>query len=110
MNLALSSNHNGVYDAYTFPASQQYKDMGQKAKNERKIYSGMTYHTGSGKYWLDFSSSCPFNECSGDLIKVYDASHVGIFILRIQLSEVICTSSLLFALAPQAYPEHQLFQ
>jgi hypothetical protein len=79
LDLQQSADHKGDYMAYSFPASQQYKDMGQKAKNERKVYSsgvkyGMSGSLPNSLHWLEFTSGCPFSECSGDLIMVHENS------------------------------------
>lgn len=36
LDVQLSSNHDGSYHSYTIPASQQYREMGQKAAGERR--------------------------------------------------------------------------
>ncbi|MBL4669489.1 MAG: hypothetical protein JKY30_09545 [Flavobacteriales bacterium] len=83
LNLLASANHDGDYTKYTFPASMEYKNVSQKAKNERKILDGVTGAVSInkvieiGKAFLSFSAVPPASVCSamsnfvgGDLIKL----------------------------------------
>jgi hypothetical protein len=86
LNLLASNNHDGDYTKYTFPASMEYENVSQKAKNERKIVIGTgTTSTDvtiekiveNGKAYLSFSATPPTSVCAamanfvgGDLIKI----------------------------------------
>lgn len=45
-SLAFSSNHEGIYTGYTFPAFREHPALGQKAKNERAVLSSSTTSAG----------------------------------------------------------------
>lgn len=80
----LASAHNGVYTNYTFPASLQYDNLSQMAKNEKKLVksgssgANMSKLVISGQTWLSFSATSAGgsvcgamgNFVSGDLVKL----------------------------------------
>lgn len=85
-NLALqqSPNHNGEYLTYTFPASQQHKEMSQRAMNERATIGGssLTITANSSNCTLTFSGSgvCDaLNKLTpGDLVLIGGSTyHIG---------------------------------
>jgi len=89
LNLLASANHDGDYTKYTFPASMEYENVSQKAKNERKLVStttnvGINQVEIDNKLYLSFSAlTAGANVCSamsnfvgGDLIKL---SSGGVF-------------------------------
>lgn len=91
-NLQQSSNHDGSYLAYEIPATSAYKEMGQKAANERRKLTSnspaftMTLINITSDYYLEFASASgsvcnAMNTFSrGDLIKIDGTSStVGFF-------------------------------
>lgn len=99
LSLEQSPGHNGKYHNYIIPASQQYREMGQKAFNERRILKPTVpleviangashkeiaiekYHDGS-QHQLWLYSSSPITLCNtssklfvGDLIEVKDGNN-----------------------------------
>jgi hypothetical protein len=95
LDLQQSSNHSGKYYAYKFPATGQYKNIGQKSANEtavavassnvmiRKQYDGTNYS-------LFFSAAAGYSVCDamnkfypGDMIRITKKSSpttsLGIF-------------------------------
>ncbi len=96
LNLQLSSKHNGSYTNYNVPASQQYSSMGQRAKNERFIFSATkrVADTSPPLHWLELSgTNCNYTAitnklCPGDLIKVDYASPYGYDIFHVSDSIV----------------------
>lgn len=82
LNLLASNNHNGDYTKYSFPASMEYENVSQIAKNERKTVNSngtitIDVITESGKEYLSFSAVPPATVCGamsnfvgGDLIKI----------------------------------------
>lgn len=95
LNLLASNNHDGSYTKYSFPASLEYENMSQKAKNERKVVSSSSVSIKkiieSGKEYLLFSaltdtaqnppSVCNLmaNFIGGDLVKLSSGGvyHIG---------------------------------
>jgi len=69
LNLQQSSKHEGTYMTYTFPASSEYKSMGQKARNERYVAWSNSNVTitkdinGSNEHSLIFTTAPGFGMC-----------------------------------------------
>lgn len=82
LDLIASTNHDGTYTNYTFPASLEYENVSQKAKNERKLITSTSSVSidkivEGGKAYLSFSAVPPAQVCDamsnfvgGDLIKI----------------------------------------
>ncbi|MES2140752.1 MAG: hypothetical protein V4511_13670 [Bacteroidota bacterium] len=85
LDLQQSTDHNGTYLSYSIPAAKEYKEMGQKAANERMVLDfgevpwtsvSCTTSTASGIYTMKFAAS-PGTVCNamnalnrGDLILI----------------------------------------
>ncbi|MES2286130.1 MAG: hypothetical protein V4547_10610 [Bacteroidota bacterium] len=82
LDLQQSANHNGNYLSYSIPAAKEYKEMGQKAANERMIITTISpivckIEEASGNYTMKFTASSGYSVCNamnsinaGDLILV----------------------------------------
>lgn len=88
LNLQQSANHSGKYYNYTFPASIEYKAMGQKAKNERMIVKSdaaavkIEKIKNGSNYYLKFTPAPGHSVCNamgnffgGDLVRVIQKSN-----------------------------------
>lgn len=104
-NLTLPGNnapHKGVYNSYSFPASQNYDAFGQKAKNEgmKFPFAGMTATVSqtNSQYYLDFAATNGGSICEmmeslgggGDLVQLYSGgSALGYYHLGYKLGNKI---------------------
>ncbi|MBL4753568.1 MAG: hypothetical protein JKY52_08270 [Flavobacteriales bacterium] len=121
LNLQLSSQHDGAYLSYSFPADRQYKNMGQKAKNERKkltsnpsiVQIDKIYNSTTKEHSLQFTAAPGGSVCDamaclypGDLIKLTQSggsSDYGVY----HVSDSIVGSSL-YILPNAAFVENVL--
>ncbi len=71
LDLEQSAEHIGTYAGYSFPASQLYPAMGQKALNERLRVAGATYSSATGTIGLPGGSGDFY---AGDLVRMIKTS------------------------------------
>ncbi len=91
------TNHDGTYTSYSFPASLQYKEMGQKSNNEGLINNNpnatFDYNGGNPEITFNNSNACETDYKTGDLIKINAGADYFYHIVEITGNKLVLSPS-----------------